>query len=133
MEVEDLYMVSLEWLGFDLPLHSFVSYCRLLKCLFYYSCIVPVFFPLTLHPLESIASSRIRLRLSFSAWGRGKDFNCDENVKDCGALLERSLKAPLPTGCRACLALHILNTLPTKTKTALCHVNVGCSFIRAIL
>lgn len=75
------------------------------------------FSPLTLHPLESIASSRTRLRFCFSAWGRDKDFNCDENVKCCGALLEQSLTAPLPAGCRAWLALHILNTLPNKTKT----------------
>lgn len=91
-----------------------VQGCRLLWGLFYYKTAIP----LTLHRLESIASSRIRLRFCFSAWGRDKDFNWDENVKFCGALLEQSLTAPLPAGCRARLAFHILNnTLHNKSKT----------------
>lgn len=74
-------------------------------------------FLLTLHWLESMASSRSRLRLRFTVRGRGEEFDWDEE-EDEGfvGLLEQSLTVPLHASLRARLALHILNNTLRKKK-----------------
>lgn len=67
---------------------------------------------LTLHWLESIASSRPRLRLNFSALGRVEFFDRGNDEDEWfSVLLEQSLNALIPGKCVARLALHILNNV----------------------
>lgn len=68
------------------------------------------YFLLTLRWLDSIAFSLSRLRLCFSAWGRGTE--CDWAEEEAGGLcglLEHSLTAPLAASLGSRHALHILN------------------------
>lgn len=82
-------------------------------------------FLLTLCLLVSIASSRSRLRLCFSAWGRGEDFGRD--AEGFGGLLEQSLAAPLP----ASLKLRTRPTLSIFKITLSSHEKVDSWFREA--
>lgn len=69
-----------------------------------------VYFLLTLRWLDSIAFSRSRRRLCFSAWGRGMECGrAEEEGGGLGGLLEHSLTAPLAASLGTRHALHILN------------------------
>lgn len=89
-------------------------------------------FQLTLCWLDSMASSRSRLRLCFSVRGRGEEFDWDEeDDEDFDGLLEKSLSSPLPASLKLGKqpALHILNdTLHkgTNTQNHSRYVKVGC-------